>query len=144
MKNFKLTNGFRSYLIKQIQEMDLTEPKRVDIVDWKGKRGLSANALSWIWYDIIGNEFGMLTDEVHSDCKIRFGLPILFARKDEAAYDLADDLDSIGFWNMDLQMQWRRIKNKEVTRTFNTKEMSDYLESIQIFYGAQGLALESS
>lgn len=142
MKN-KLNNSTRAWHIQQIQQMDLTKPKRITITDWKEKRGLDANALSHIWYKVISDEIGMLKEEVRMDCKIQFGLPILFARKDQSAFDLADDLQCIGFWQMDLETQRRRISNKEVTRTFNTKEMSEYLEAIQHFYGVQGIILES-
>ncbi len=141
IKNFKLTHGFRSYLIQQINEMDLSEAKRVDIVPWGSKRGLPANALSHVFYDVIAKATGM--NEVHSDCKIRFGLPILFARRDDYAFDVAEMLDAMDFWGMSLENQLRKIKPIAVTSKFKTKEMAQYIEDMQIFYGQQGIILES-
>ncbi len=143
MKNFRLTAGFRSHVIQQIQEMDLTEPKRLDIVPWKGKRGLSSNALSWVWYKIIGDEIGMTTEETHQNCKIQFGLPILFKSGSDYAHSVSLLLDGVSFWSLSIVNQWRAIAPIAVTSKFNTKEMSQYLEDIQTFYGIQGITLES-
>lgn len=144
MKNFKLTNGTRGWAIEQIQKMDLTEPMRLGISEWKGKRGLSANALSWVWYKIIGDFNGMTTDEVHADCKIRFGLSILFHSSTDYAYTIAMLLDNCKFYNMPLEKQWKTIEPIAVTSKFTTKEMKDYTDSIQRFYGMQGIILESN
>lgn len=143
LKNFKLTNGTRGYVAQQILEMDLTEPKRLDIGDYAVKRGLSANALGWVWYKTIGDEFGMTTDEVHADCKIRFGIPILFKSQDDYAHTINTILERGGFYQMSLEDQWRYIQPIAVTSKFTTKQMSQYLEDIQRFYGIQGLHLES-
>ncbi|MAF36561.1 hypothetical protein CL622_05595 [archaeon] len=143
MKNFKLTHGTRSYLIQEIESMDLTEPRRVDIDEYRSKRGLSANALSWVWYNTIGTELGMTNDEVHADSKIQFGLPILFRSKSDYAYSVSRLLDGVKFYQLSSENQRRAINPIAVTSKFNTKEMSEYLESIQRFYGIQGINLES-
>jgi len=142
MKYLKLTAGNIRYVIQELLKLDLTRDKRLGISDWDKARGLSSNALSWVWYKEIGDFIGMTTDEVHSNCKIQFGLPILFSRKDDYVYDVAELLESIQFWQMPLEMQWRKIKAIAITSKFKTKEMSRYLEDIQNFYGVQGLNLE--
>lgn len=143
LKNFKLTHGTRAYVIDCIKSMDLTDPVRLDCGKWKGKRGLSANSLSWVWYKQIGDEQAMTTDEVHSNAKIQFGLPILFESGSDYAYTVAKLLDGVDFYSMSLMEQWRTIKPIAITSKFNTKEMSRYLEDIQRFYGIQGINLES-
>lgn len=144
LKNFKLTHGTRAWAIEQIQQMDLTQPKRLDLSDWRGKRGLSANALSWVFYKHIGDEIGMTTDEVHADCKIRFGIPILMQSGSDYAYTIAELLDESGFYTKPLEKQWAIIETIAVSSKFTTKQMSEYIESIQYFYGLQGIVLESN
>lgn len=143
LKNFKLTHGTRAYVIDCIKSMDLTDPVRLDCGKWKGKRGLGANALSWVWYKQIGDEIGMTTDEVHADCKIRFGLPILFESGSDYAYTVARLLDGVNFYSMTIKEQWNEMEAIVVTSKFTTKQMSRYLEDIQRFYGIQGINLES-
>ncbi len=143
IKNKKLTHGTRSYYIEQIQKMDLSEPMRLDVVPWKGKRGLPANALSWVWYKIIGDFNGMTAEEVHADCKIRFGIPILMRSGSDYAYTIAELLEESGFYNKTLEKQWRIIETIAVSSKFTTKEMNQYLESIQLFYGREGIVLEN-
>ena len=142
MKNFKLTPGFRSYLIQEIEKMDLSTPKRVTIEDWKGKRGLSSNSLSHVWYGLIAEFICNDSITVKGECKIDHGLPIALNNQ-ESFPALAYILDKTGFWNMDREQQVVMISGISITSKFNTKEMSDYLNSIQVFWGSAGLNLES-
>jgi len=142
VKNFKLTNGFRSYLVQQIKQMDLTAPKRVNIEDWKGKRGLSANALSHVWYGQIAEFISNDAITVKAECKIDHGLPIALNNEDSFPA-LAYILDKTNFWNMTREQQVILINGINITSKFNTKEMSDYMNSLQVFWGGAGLNLES-
>lgn len=142
MKN-KLNNSTRAWHIQQIQQMDLTKPKRITITDWREKRGLDANALSHVWYKIVGDELGMFESEVKADCKIQFGLVILFNGSSDYAASIAMLLEGCNFWQSSLEQQRKLIEPIAVTSKFNTKEMSEYLEAIQRFYGVQGIVLES-
>lgn len=123
--------------------MDLIKPKRITITDWKEKRGLDANALSHVWYKIIGDELGMFESEVKADCKIQFGLTILFSGGSDYAANIATLLEGCEFWKKTPDERRKLIEPIAVTSKFNTKEMSEYLESIQRFYGVQGILLES-
>ncbi len=142
MRDFKLTPGFKAYLIQMIQEMDLTTPKRVKIEDWKGKRGLSSNALSHVWYANIANFICNDTITAKAECKIDHGLPIALNNQ-ESFPALSYILDNTNFWNMPRDKQCILISGLSITSKFNTKEMSDYLNSIQVFWGSAGLNLES-
>jgi len=71
-----MTAGMRSYVLQQIQQMDLSEPVRVDIKPWGSKRGLSSNNLAQVWYSQIGDLTGYDAKTTHQLCKIDFGLPI--------------------------------------------------------------------
>lgn len=140
MKNFKLTNGFRSYLIQHIQELDLSQPKRINIEDWKSKRGLSSNALSHVWYKYIADFIADDIKSVKAQCKIDHGLPIALNNQ-ETFPALAYILDKTNFWNIPREKQIILISGISITSLFNTKEMSDYLNSMQVFWGSAGLQL---
>lgn len=142
MKNFKLTAGFRSYLIQTIQEMDLSEPMRVNIEKWKGKRGLSSNALSHVWYKQISDFICDDIKSVKAQCKIDHGLPIAL-QNSETFPALPYILEKTNFWNMPREKQLILISGINITSLFNTKEMSEYLNSAQVFWGSAGLLLES-
>lgn len=142
LKNFKLTNGFRSYLIKQIQEMDLGQPMRVNIVRWREKRGNSSNSLSHVWYAIIAEFIGDDARSVKAQCKIDFGIPI--ALQNEKMFPcLGYILDKTGFWRMTRGQQILLISGQKMTSLFDTAEMSKYLNDMQMFWGSVGIDLVS-
>ena len=140
----KLTAANRQEAIRIIQEMDLTKPKRLEWKDWRQRRGIDHNALSWVFYKLIGDYVGMTTDEAHADCKIRFGLPILFSSGSDYAYDVSLLLEGVSFYGLTVESQWRAITPIQVTSKFDTKQMSEYIESMQHYYGVQGLILDSN
>jgi hypothetical protein len=122
--------------------MDLTTPKRVNIEDWKGKRGLSSNALSHVWYGQIAEFISNDAITVKAECKIDHGLPIALNNQ-ESFPALGYILDKTGFWNMTREQQVILISSQKITSQFNTKEMSYYMNSLQVFWGSVGLNLES-
>ena len=125
-----------------IQEMDLSQPKRVSIDDWKEKRGLSSNALSHIWYKQIADFVSDDTASIKAQCKIDHGLPIAL-NNTKSFPALGYILDKTDFWNMSREQQIILISSQKMTSLFNTKEMSDYLNSMQVFWGSAGLSLVS-
>ncbi len=140
MKPFKLTAGFRSLFIKQIQEMDLTTPKRISISEWSGKRGLSSNGMVQIWYAQIGDLTGYDAKSSHQLCKIDFGLPIIL-QQDGYGQTIDFILQSTNFYNQDREHQIKIVSGLQITSKFSVKEMSQYLNDIQHFYGNCGLEL---
>lgn len=143
IKNFKLTPGYRSWLKSQIDEMDLTTPKRVNIVDWSEKRGLSANNLSHVWYKQIADHSALTEPEAKSYCKMEFGISIILERGDDDYKDtLAYILDSVNFNHQSFENKVKLMSGIAITSKFTTKEMSQYMDSIQRFYGMQGINLE--
>jgi hypothetical protein len=142
MKNFKLTNGFRSYLIKQIKEMDLTEPKRVDIVDWKGKRGLSANGQQHVWYAQIAKHYGDRSAlQVKNMCKDMFGLPIL-SQSAEHGDKIEFLLSKLDYYKHSYESKMKLIQCLEVTSLLNTAESKEYMEQMIFYWNEQGVNIK--
>jgi hypothetical protein len=123
--------------------MDLTTPKRVNIEDWKGKRGLSSNALSHVWYGQIAEFISNDAITVKAECKIDHGLPIAL-NNEESFPALSYILDKTSFWQMTREQQVILISGISITSKFNAKEISDYMNSLQVFWGSAGLSLESN
>ena len=142
MKNLKLTNGTRGYLIKQIQQLDLNEPKRVCIDDWRGKRSLSSNALSHVWYPQIAGFTGTDIKSAKAEAKIDHGLPIILNNPEHGPV-IAWKLEVMNFYNRSRENQIKIICTEAITSLFNSKEMSQYMNSLQHFWGSAGLSLES-
>jgi len=138
----KLTAGFRSLFIKQIQEMDLTQPQRVEIKPWSGKRGLSSNSIAQVWYAQIGDLIGYDAKTTHQLCKIDFGLPIILQQGD---YGQTIDyiLQATNFYKQDREHQVKIAAGLNITSKMTTKEMSKYLNDVQHFYGNCGLELNN-
>ena len=142
MKNFKLTNGTRSYAIQQIQGMDLNEPKRINIDDWQSKRSLSANALSHVWCAKIGEYIGTDAFTVKCYSKIDQGLPIaLFDTQKGVVIDWM--LQKLNFYNLTREQQVKIISAIEMTSWFNTSQMRQYMDNLQSFWRDNGLILEN-
>ena len=142
MKNFKLTNGSRSYLIQQIRELDLTEPLKFSLSSWSDKRGLSSNALSHVWYQQIADFICDDAKSVKAQCKIDFGIGMALKNK-ESFPALEYILDKTNFWQMAREKQCILISGIEMTRKFSKSEMSNYMSQMQVFWGSAGLNLSN-
>lgn len=142
LKNFKLTAGMRSYVIQQIQQMDLSEARRLDIKPWSTQRGLSSNNLAQVWYSQIGDLTGYDSKTAHQLCKIDFGLSIILQKVDYGE-TVAFILDSTNFYNQDREHQVKIIGGLQITSKMTTKEMTKYLNDVKHFYGNCGLELDS-
>ena len=143
LNKFKLTAGMRSYVIKQIQEMDLSQPKRISITDWSGKRGLTSNGLAQVWYSQIGDLIGYDAKTTHQLCKIDFGLPIIL-QQDDYGETIDFILQATNFYKQDREHQVKIVSGLQITSKMTTKEMSRYLNDVQHFYGNCGLELTNN
>lgn len=140
----KLTNATRSYHIQQIQQMDLSTPKRIEYdKDWKEKRGLSANALFHVFCQQVADFTGMLPLEVKAECKLDFGIGILLKGGGNYAYLLDQGLKATGFYNLTREEQLNAIVDIPVTSVMDTAQMSKLIELMQVSYGSMGIILES-
>lgn len=142
MKGFKLTPGMRSYLIQQIQQMDLSEPKRVDIKDWSGKRSLSSNGLQHVWYNQIADFCCTDFKTAKAESKIDHGLPIILSDPTHGAV-IDWKLKAMDFYSRSREAQVKIICTESVTSLFNTKQANQYMNSLQVFWGSCGLNLSN-
>jgi len=141
MKQTKLTAGTKSWFIRQIQEMDLTEPKRIVFSKWTNKRTITMNAQQHIFYAEIAKWYGdRLAIEVKRACKDMFGLPILHmsAVNCETIELITSRLD---YYGSDYETKMILIHGISVTSLFNTVESKRYCDDMIFYFGELGCSI---
>lgn len=113
-------------------------PVSIDVKRHQSKRGLSPNALSWVWYGQIAKHMGQSVDEVHTECKLTMGVPIL--RAENAEFRDAYDQVLKGHSYADKLMI---VKFLPVTSIMTKSQMARYLDDMQQEFTYQGIALQS-
>ena len=82
-------------------------------------------------YTMISQQTGNPRPKIVNYCKYTFGMPIL----------LLDDVEQANLWRRMMRMltieeRYRSMEHVAVTRLFNVKECSDYIEQLIMEYGA--------
>ena len=99
-------------------------------------RSKEQNAQSWVWYKEIEEHFGEMPNFAHDHTKLMVGVPILQrdSEKFRSTWELfTKDRDYNEL--MDFIHHW------PITRVFTPKQMSEYLDSMCVYWAKQGLAL---
>lgn len=139
MKQFEINISNFSDLISEIRQ--LVRPSKrylITIKEW-GSRSLPANAVYWVWVKQISEHTGENIKTVEARCKRDHGLPI--ALSGENGQVLAWMLEQCHFNRLSDPQQLKLISAMEISRNFTTKEHNDYRDSIQQFWGDNGLML---
>jgi hypothetical protein len=87
----------------------------------------SNNQLRYLWgvvYKVISMEIGYTINEVHELCKLQFGIKKLYKNIKGGQYDPDTSIN---------------VTAPLSTTEYDTKEMTDYIEAIRIFYGENGI-----
>lgn len=112
-------------------------PVLVTVAQALGRRSLDQNALAFRWYGEIhrqGREF--TTDQARNFCKYHFGGPIRAAAEPEFAAFLALLESRYAYEELIAAMAY-----VEVTRHFDTAQMSEYLTAMQAHFRTRGVLL---
>lgn len=122
----------RSHAIALIRELP-TEPVHVvEIKEYKRNRSVEANALYWQWLTIIGNELGESKEILHEKYKNDFLINI-YTRDDHEYSAMVQAIRDV--WHHGLKAEAVGLRKKIValttTTTATTKQMSEYMESIE-------------
>lgn len=142
MKDLKLTNGNMDYIVQELRKLDLNQPMRLSISEWKPKRGISANNQQHLWYGQIAKSRGDVTAlEIKNWCKAYIGLPILLnsAKHGDKMEFLLHKLD---YYNHSYESQMKLIQCLEVTSLFNTSESKDYMEQMLLYWNENGVPIK--
>lgn len=125
--------------------MNLDEPKRLQISEWREKRGLSSNGLQHLWYGALNKHFGYAQDKQQNPakemCKVMFGVPIIL---NSANYGrlISNNFDSIGYWNKSFDEQCQIVRIIAITSLFNTAESKEYMDQIVFYFADKGVTIK--
>lgn len=133
MKDLQLTNSNIAYIEQQLRSIDLSQPKRLVISDWKEKRGLSANGQIHLWFSQIAKHYGDRSAlEVKNECKDKLGLPILLS-----SHTYGDTIEfllsKLDYYKHSYESRMKLIQCLAVTSEFNTSESKQFMDNM-IFY----------
>lgn len=103
-----------------------------------GKRGLSQNALSHVWYSEIEKSLHWNVGEAKRYCKYHFGIPIL--RAEDIDFNDALELLKRGRYTYDQKLKMMDIL--PVTSRMSKDQMKRYLNDVQMHFAAQRVVLE--
>ena len=142
MADLKLTNGNVSFIVQELQKLDLNQPKRLVISEWKPNRSISANNQQHLWYGQIAKTRGGVTAlDIKNWCKANLGLPILLnsAKHGDKMEFLLDKLD---YYKHSYESQMKLIQCLEVTSLFNTPESKEYMEQMVFYWNDSGVPIK--
>ena len=103
-----------------------------------GKRGLSQNALSHVWYSEIEKAFHLQVGEAKRYCKYHFGVPML--RAEDSEFNDALELLKQGRYTYEQKLKMMDVL--PVTSRMSKDQMKRYLTAMQVHFAQQGLVLE--
>ena len=106
-----------------------------------GKRGLDKNALSHVWYkDIAGFKQDWTPIEARQWCKLHIGVPILLAENEK----FAAHYNKFVRYQASYEEKLEFMLYCDVTSIMSAKQMTDYLNQVQLHWRNEGLFLEST
>jgi hypothetical protein len=102
-------------------------------------RSLDQNAISHAWYEQIARELREDSPEdVKSECKLRFGVPILRAHDE----DFREMYDASMKGHLSYHQKLKAMRFLPVTSLMTVPQLSQYLEDMQRHYAKVGVMLE--
>ena len=138
----KLTNSNRAYINQELDKLDLTQPKRLTISEWKEKRGLSSNAQIHLWFGQIAKHYGDRSAlEVKNECKDKIGLPILL---NSPVYGDTIEflLHKLDYYKHSYESRMKLIGCLTVTSEFSTSEMKRFMEEMVFYWCELGVEIK--
>jgi len=142
IKSMQITLTNTNQLIDTCQLMLREHEKlKVTVEPYSNKRGLSANAQVYVWYQQIAKQSGDDVESVRNFCKLMFGLPILLADA-EISKKLKWSLDKLGFFGWQHEQQCNFMILLSITSLMSSRQHSEYRESMLNYYNLNGFNLD--
>lgn len=138
----KLTNSNMYFITQELRKLDLSQPKRLVISEWKPNRSISANNQQHLWYGQIAKAKGDVTAlDIKNWCKANIGLPIILnsVKHGDKMEFLLDKLD---YYKHGYESQMKLIQCLEVTSLFNTPESKEYMEQMIFYWNDNGVPIK--
>ncbi|MCJ8293790.1 MAG: hypothetical protein MJK15_05220 [Colwellia sp.] len=144
MKDQSITLTNRQDVYRRVDKFlgeNLQKKFRLNIVEVKTGRSLSANRAYQSWIPEISDILALTIPEATRYIKLTFGMPILLA--DEYMGPLiGEGLNAKGYFQLSYEQQMIEMESLPVTRLFNTKMHKRLRDDLQNHFGAMGLNLD--
>lgn len=144
MKDQSITLTNRQDVYRRVDKFlgeNLQKKFRLNIVEVKTGRSLSANRAYQSWIPEISDMLALTIPEATRYIKLTFGMPILLA--DEYMGPLiGEGLNAKGYFQLSYEQQMIEMESLPVTRLFNTKMHKRLRDDLQNHFGAMGLNLD--
>lgn len=142
MKDIKYTASNFDFVVQELRRVDTSQPKRISVAEWKGKRGISANNQQHLWYGQIAKHYGDRTPlDVKNFCKDSIGLPILHnsvLHGDKIEFLLA----KLEYYKHSHENKLKLVQCLDVTSLFNTTESKEYMEQMILYWNDKGVPIK--
>lgn len=136
MTTYRLeTEADRKLAMSRLTTVEVGKGWRCKIVK-TDKRRDSQNALNWKWCTAIGEQMHDSKDDVHAYNKLNFGVPILCRDDDEfnAAWTALSA-------TLSYEEQIQAVRYIDVTSIMSVKQMTEYLNELELYYERNGILL---
>ena len=130
------------FITQELRKLDLSQPKRLVISEWKPSRSVSANNQQHLWYGQIAKAKGDVTAlDIKNWCKAYLGLPILLnsVKHSDKMEFLLDKLD---YYRHTHESKMKLVQCLEVTSLFNTPESKEYMEQMIFYWNDNGVPIK--
>lgn len=142
MKDLKLNNNTFSYVMQELRNIASNGEYRLNISDWKKKRGLSANNQQHLWYGQIAKHCGDRGAlDVKNFCKDAFGLPLVLNSQMHGD-KMEFLLDRLNYYKHSHESRMKLIQCLEVSSLLNTSESKTYMENMIFYYNDIGIPIK--
>ena len=144
MKDQSITLTNRQDVYRRVDKFlgeNLQKKFRLNLVEVKPGRSLSANRAYQSWIPAISDILALTIPETTRYIKFTFGMPILLA--DEYMGTLiGEGLNAKGYFQLSYEQQMLEMERLPVTRLFDTPMHNRLRDDLQNHFGAMGLDLD--
>ena len=124
-------------------ELSAEAPVQLKLSDWKRNRSVDQNRLYWKWLSIMAPDLGYeSTADLHDALKLKFCVPLLIESDEDYAAGVIALKASLARAEDDEALTLRRfVVRLTSTSALSVKQMTKYLEAIEVFAADMGINL---
>lgn len=142
MKDIKYTSSNFEFVKQELLKVDLNQPKRIKVSEWKEKRGLSANGQMHVWFGQIAKHYGDRSAlDVKNFCKDAIGLPILLNSPTHGD-KMEFMLHKLDYYRHSHESKMKLIQCLSVTSEFSTGESKEFMEQMIFYWNDLGVNIK--
>jgi hypothetical protein len=139
------TEEDRSRAIHVLRHIEISAeaPVQLKVSAWKRNRSVDQNRLYWKWLSIMAPDLGYAsTADLHDALKLKFCVPLLILSDEDYAAGVIALKSSLARAEDEEALTLRRfVVRLTSTSALSVKQMTQYLEAIEVFASEMGITL---